>query len=215
MAFAEINTVRAITGVTETSYDDPSVQTFIDMAQKEITSKIQLKVIREMILYLDPTRENQIDGSNKKYYLSKWKGNFLGDLDLDSDIDVDDVIVYHVASDGTETILSVASVNPSELSVTLSSAPVSGTLYITYCYSAFNMESPDPALSLATTYLAASYLSITEDDAGSIRFGNVSISGGSSSNSQNRFYQKYSELLNQLIEDSSGGAIWGESLVQI
>jgi hypothetical protein len=216
MAFTEIELVRSITGVSEDSYSDEEVQTFISLAQKEITAKIQQKVIREPVVYLDGTRENDL-AEDTTFYFANWKGNYLGDLDYDGNIDVSDIIVYQVDNDDMETILTPTSISNDNMSFTLSSIPGSNVdLFVTYCYSPFNMIEPDYFLSQATAYLAASYLDLTDGSDDSIRFGNVSISGsGSSGMKGNKFYQKYLELMNQLIENSTGGAIWGQSFVQI
>lgn len=217
MAFTEIETIKNVAGVNTTSYTDGEIQDFISMAQKEVTSKVQQKIIRERVLYLDNTRQNRIDGLNSTYYLSKWKGNYLGDLDYDGDIDTDDIKVYQIASDGTETELTVSSINSDNMSFVLGSIPAAGVvLEVTYTYSPYNMNgNVDPFLAQITTFLACSYFNITDGSDEPIRFGNVSIGGSSSGIKGNKYYQKYMELLNQLIENSTGGAIWGESLVKI
>lgn len=220
MAFAEIQTIRNITGISEDDYSDEVVSDFISMAQKEVLSKVQQLVIREQVLYIDGTRKNQIDGTNTTFYLSKWKGNFLGDMDYDGDIDINDLIVYSVDNDGIETILTPSSIDSIKLSFSLSSAPMNVTMYVTYTYSPFNLSCPDPFISQVTSYLASSYIDITDGGGGaseSVRIGNLSISQGATGAGilGNKYYQKYTELMRTLETISTGGAIWGESYVQI
>jgi hypothetical protein len=221
MAFTEIQTVRNITGVSTDDYTDEQVQEFIGFAQKEVTSKVQQKVLREKILRLDSTRENEIDGITTTFYLKNWNGNHLTDMDYDGDVDTDDIKVYSVDSNGAETVLAVSSIDTDDMTFTLSSAPNNVDLYATYCYSQYDFVNPDPLLSQCTAFVAASYLDITETGGSggseSVRIGNLSISesGGGRGLVGNKYYQKYLELLNQLIENSTGGAIWGESFVKI
>jgi len=215
MAFIDPQTVINITGIDSDSYEDDELSDFISFAQKEVLSKIQKRELREPALYLDNTRQNKIDGSNTTFYLSKWKGNYLGDLDMDGDIDTDDVKVYSISSDGTETELSVSSVDYEKMSFTLSSAPSNVDLLVTYKYCPFDLVTPDPQVAQVTAYLAASYVSVTDGSDDSFRIGNVSFGGNNRGIKENKYYQKYEELMTTLIEDATGGAIWGESLVKI
>lgn len=221
MAFTEIQTVRNITSVSTDDYSDEQIQEFIGFAQKEVTSKIQQKVKREEIKRLDDTRKNEINGTNTTFYLANWNGNYLSDMDYDGDVDTDDIKVYSVAQDGTETELTISSIDPTNMKFTLSSSPNNVDLFVTYCYSPYDFVNPDPLLAQCTAFLAASYLDITETGGSggseSVRIGNLSISesGGGRGLVGNKYYQKYLELLNQLIENSTGGAIWGESFVKI
>jgi hypothetical protein len=221
MAFTEIQTIRNITGATEEDYPIDVVQEFIGFAQKEITSKIQQRVNREPVNYIDNTRQNNINGTNTTFYFKNWNNNHLGDMDYDGDVGTDDIKVYSVDSNGTETVLTVSSVDSENMTFTLSSAPSNVYLYVTYTYSQYDLINPDPLLSQCTAFLAASYLDITETGGSggseSVRIGNLSISesGGGKGLVGNKYYQKYIELLNQLIENSTGGAIWGESFVRI
>lgn len=216
MVWCEISTIRDITGVSSDAYDDGDITNFISLAQREVNSKVIQKVIREKIEQLDSTRTNKIDGSNTTYYLKNWKGNYLGDTDYDFSVDTTDVEVYQVASDGTETELTVSSVDYEKMSFTLSAAPSNASLYVTYSYTPYNPVSPDPFLQQVTTYLAASYIDLTDGADESIRFGNVSIMGsGSNGIKGNKYYQKYMELMNQLQESVTNGALWGESFVRI
>lgn len=215
MAFVDPQTIINITGIDSDSYEDDELSDFISFAQREVLSKIQRKALREQVSYIDNTRQNKIDGSNTTFYLKNWKDNYLGDLDLDGDIDTDDIKVYSVNSDGTETELTVSSVDNEKMSFTLSSAPSNVDLFVTYKYCPFDLVTPDSQVAQVTAYLAASYVSVTDGSDDTFRIGNVSFGGNNRGIKGNKYYQKYEELMTSLIEESTGGAIWGESLVKI
>jgi hypothetical protein len=231
MAFIDKQTILNITGVSEDDYEIDELSDFIMFAQREVLSQIQQSSIREPVEYLDETRKNEIDGSTTTFYLKNWKGNYLGDKEYDGDIDVNDVKVYSVDEDDIETELIPSSVDYKKMSFTLSSAPAKGSeLFVTYAYTPYDLVLPHPLISQATAFLAASYLKLTEgggstmgggDDARSIRIGNLSIGAGSTSSSAytygkvTSFYDKYRELMAQLLDNSTSSAIWGESFVKI
>jgi hypothetical protein len=221
MAFTEVSTVRKISGVSQEDYEDSDLQDFIALAQKEVTAQIQSRVLKEKVEYIDRLRSNKIDGENKKFYLRKVE-NFLGDRDYDGDVNEKDVLVYLLQKDGSEwleTLIQPISVDHSNLSFTLSEAPETGTeIYVTYCYSPYDLKEPDPMVSMATAYLTASYLMVTEngdDDGRSIRIGNLSIGAGKGGMPGNSFYTKFMEIMTRLIESTDGGVSWGESFVKI
>jgi hypothetical protein len=211
--WTEISTVRNITGVSEDDYTDEQVAQFITLAQREVNSKINTKVVREMVLYLTSVRQNKIDGENKKFYLSKWKDNYLGDTDYDGDIDTDDIKVYKVNND-IETEVTVASLDYANMYFTLSSAPETGSeILVTYTYCPVDPVNPDPFLSQVTAYLASSYM-VSGEESGSIRLGSLAL-GESRQTLYDRYYNKYVSLMDQLQENLTGGAIWGLKMVQI
>jgi hypothetical protein len=212
--WTEIETVRNITGVSEDDYTDDQVVQFITLAQREVNSKINTKVVREFVDYLDDVRENDINGETTTFYLSKWKGNYLGDMDYDGDIDTDDIEVYQVDEDDIETQLTPSSVDYQKMSFTLSSAPDSNKdLYVTYTYCPVNPVNPDAFLSQLTAYLASSYM-VSGEESGSIRLGSLAL-GESRQTLYDRYYNKYVSLMGQLQENLTGGAIWGLKAVQI
>jgi hypothetical protein len=212
--WTEIETVRNITGVSEDDYTDDQVVQFITLAQREVNSKINTKVVREFIDYLDDVRKNDINGTTTTFYLSKWKGNYLGDTDYDGDIDIDDIEVYQVDEDDVETELTPTSINYKQMSFTLSSAPDSNKdLYVTYTYCPVDPVNPDAFLSQLTAYLASSYM-VSGEESGSIRLGSLAL-GESRQTLYDRYYNKYLSLMGQLQENLTGGAIWGLTAVQI
>jgi len=217
MALTTVSDVRLISNITSSEVSDSNITSLISQATKEIMSKINIKVIRERIEYIDNTRENKIDGSNKTYYVKNWKGKYIGDLNLDGTIDTDDVIVYAVDSDGTETKATVSSVTFDEGKFVLSSAYNSSyELYVTYAYTFIDPSTPDPLLGLATAYLVSAYAYLKRDSGidGSVKFGNVTISQKLSA-SYGEYYKKYEEIMRKLLSYSELKENWREAYVQI
>ena len=193
MALTTTNKVRLMTNLSTTDISDGTLDNLICEATKEIMYSINIKVIREKIKYIDETRENDIDGSNTTYYIKNWKGTFIGDNNLDGDIDTDDIVVHAVDSNGTETTATVSSIDYDDGKFVLSTAYDSSyDLYVSYSYCYYNPYTPDPLLSLAATYLTASYAYLKRDVgmSGSQKFGNVTINS-KLSDSYGQYYQRY------------------------
>ena len=113
MALTTTTKVRLLGGLTTDDISDEDIENIISEATKEVLTQLNVKVIREKIEYIDETRENDIDGSNKTYYVKNWKGKYLSDLDMDGSVDTSDIIVYAVDSDGC---LLYTSPSPRDLS---------------------------------------------------------------------------------------------------
>lgn len=218
MVWTTANSVKLVTGLTTSDISNVDLGLLIEVAQKEVLLQTNQKVVRERVLYLDETRENLIDGSNTTYYVSNWKGTYLSDSNFDLDVDVDDVEVYSVASDGTETNLTISSITYDEGKIVVASAPNNVYLYISHSFNYFNPVTPDPLLKLATEYLAGAYayMRIDSKNKKTVKFGNTSITNFNQSESTYHFlYNKYLSIIQQLNEGVTGGAIWGVSNVLI
>lgn len=158
MAFTTTAKVRLITNIVIADISDADVTSIITEATTQLNSDINTKIIRERIESIDLTRENKINGSNTTYYIKNWKDKYIGDLDNDGDVDTSDIIVYQVASDGTETTLTVSSIDADDGKFVLSSAPASGVrLYVTYVYALADVATPGADINLACALLTAAY----------------------------------------------------------
>lgn len=158
IGYCSLNNVREICNLTTSDISDTDLYALITKATIKINSEINTRVTRERVLPIDLTRENEINGVNTVYYVQNWKGNYLGDRDNDGDVDIYDVKVYQVASDGTETQPAVSSVDADDCKITLDSAPSSGVeLYLSYDYSPFSMDEPDQQIRLACAQLTAAF----------------------------------------------------------
>jgi hypothetical protein len=115
-------------------------------------------------------------------------------------------------------IICIYFLTPSLISVTnmyfeLSSAPSNVELFVDYTYLSYDPVNPDAFLSQVVAYLTASYM-VSGEESGSIRLGSLAL-GESKETLFTRFTNKYESLMNQLQENSTGGAIWGLQAVNI
>jgi hypothetical protein len=217
MVWTEVENIRLLTGLDDTDIEDDNLEDLISVAQKEVLLQINNKVIREQVEYIDETRTNDIDGSNKTFYVKKWKGNYLSDNNFDLSITTSDIEVFSVSS-GVESSITPATIVSNQCKFTTAAAPSNIDMYVSYSYSSFDADTPNPLLKLAAEYLAASYayLRIESSQNKQIKFGNVSITSSTGKDSPHMlFYNKYLEIIRQLNENSNMGAIWGESKVLI
>ena len=218
MVWTTIGDVRTVTGLTSSDISDTDLDLLILVAQKEVLLQTNQNVIREPVVYLDNTRTNLIDGNNTTYYVSNWKGTYLSDSNFDLTVDHLDVHVFSVSGDGTETELTVSAVTYNEGKITLSSAPNSVYLYITYSFNYFDPVIPNPLLKIATEYLvgAYAYMRIDAKNKKTVKFGNTSITNFSVADSSSSvLFNKYENLINKLNNQLDGGAIWGNSYISI
>lgn len=219
MVWTTADDVRLLTGLTISDISDDDLNSLIAKAQIEVILQINTKVIREEIKFLDSTRKNEVNGTNTTYYIKNWEGNFISDANYDLSIDTSDITLVAIDNnDATESSVAITSVSYSAGSFVVTTAQNNVDLLVSYSYSSFDPETPDPLLKLATEYLAASYAYMRLDarQQKQVRFGNVSITNTTGKDgSSSFFYSKYEDILLQLNESANGGAIWGESHVLI
>jgi hypothetical protein len=154
VGYCSLNYVRDLCNITTSDLTDTELYSLVEKATVLVNQDLNTKVIRERIGYIDDTRENNINSSNTTYYVKNWKRKFIADSDNNALVNTSDIIVYQVASDGTETELTVSSITPNEGKFVLSSAPSSGVnLYVTYDYSPVSEYDPDENVKLACAYL--------------------------------------------------------------
>lgn len=211
MAYCVVGDINLHTNITSSDVANADVTSLIAEATAQVNSDINIKVIRERVKSIDKTRENKIDGSNTIYYTQNWKGFYLGDLDDDGDVDTSDVIVYQVATDGTETTPTVSAVDDDDMKITLSAAPSSGVeLYITYNYSYVRQGTVDKKVKLATIYLTAAYCyaKINIGKAPSQAFGSSRLTRDMES--YNHYLKRYQDVLDD-INQLGGTVSSGES----
>ena len=163
MAYCTVAQVRLLSGLKDTEVGDDDINLLIAFATAEVNKQINIPIFREQIRALDSTRENEIDAVNTIYSVF-WSNRpglaeqwFIGDQDNDGDVDTSDITVHQVESDGTETTLTVSSIDPSAGSFVLSAAPDNTVrLYVSYQKVPVSESTPDILIQLATAYLSAS-----------------------------------------------------------
>jgi hypothetical protein len=217
MALTTTAKIRLLTNISTSEVSDADLSSLITEATREIMSSINIKVIREEVDYIDATRENDIDGVNKTYYVRNWKGKFIGDRNFDGTVDTTDITVYAVDSDDKETVATVSTIDYDDGKFTLDTAYDSSyKLYVSYVYTYFDPITPDPLLGLAATYLVSSYAYLKRDVgmSGSQKFGNVTINT-KLSDSYGQFYKRYEDIIKKLNSYGNLDSCWIESKVKI
>lgn len=158
IGYCSLNYVRDLNNLTTSDISDTEFYALIRKAITFLNSDINVRIIRERIIHIDKTRENKIDGSNTTYYVKNWEGKFIADANNDGAVDTNDVTIYQVENDGTETTLTVSSITPNDGKFVLSSAPASGVnLFVTYDWAPYSESDPDEQIKLACGYLATAY----------------------------------------------------------
>lgn len=206
--YCSLADIRAMTNLTTTDISDTDLFELMSRATAQVNSDINVHVERELISPLDNTRENKIDGSNTTYYVRNWFGKYIADRNHDGDITTDDIIVYQVDTDGTETTLTVSSITDNEGKFVLSSAPSSGVrLYVTYDYSYVREKEGniDARLRNACIFLTASYAysKVNRGCAPAINFGSQKITRDMTADQY--YYEKYLNIISQI--QSLGGVV--------
>lgn len=217
-ALTTLAKVRLLTNINSNEVSDADITSLITEATKEIFSNINVRVVRERVEYIDNTRENKIDNSNTSFYIQNWRGNYLGDFNLDGAINTSDVKVYLVNSNGIETQATVSSIDIDDCKITLSAAPgTDKTIFITYAYTILDPDTPDQLLNLAATYLSAAYAYLKRDAGldGTQKVGNVSFTAKLSA-SYGEFYKRYQDVMKKIRGLSiTTQPAWKESNVKI
>jgi hypothetical protein len=199
MAYTTVAQIRRITNLTTSDISDADLTNLITDATAQLNSDINTRVVREKVVSIDLTRENKIDGSNTIYYVQNWKGKYIADMDDDGGIDTGDVIVYQVASDGTETKPTISAVDSDDGYITLSSAPSSGVnLYITYEWCFDDPDTPSPQIALACAFLTAAYAyeKINRGMSPQQVYGNVRFMRDMRAG--NEYYQRYENQISKI-----------------
>lgn len=214
--YCSADDIRALTNLTSSTIVDSDLDALIANATLEVNQRLNVTVVRERVGYLDQTRQNLINGSNTTYYIRNWRGKYMADYNNDGTVDTTDLIVYVVASDGTETEATVSSIDHNDGKLVLDTAYSSDyTLYISYAWSYFDEASPSTLLNLATAYLASAYSYLKIDTgANNVRFGNVSINK-SVSQSFGMYYSRYETAMNELVSYSTLKDNYREAAVSI
>lgn len=198
-AYCSVNDIRNITNITSSDLTDAQLYDIIKLAMAQLNADINVRVVREWIEFIDNTRKNKVDGINTTYYVKNWKERFIADSDDDGDVGVDDITVYAVYSDGTETEATVSTITPNEGKFILSRAYGSGyKLYVTYKWAYVSESDPHRLVRLACTYLASAYgyskLNIGKTP--QLKYGNVQFYRDMES--FKRLEEKYVSIVNQI-----------------
>lgn len=202
IGYCSLNDIRHISHLSTTDISDTEMYEILKLSMAQLNADINTEIIREPVFYIDNTRKNLINNSNTDYYVKNWK-KYIGDRDDDGDVDSSDVIVYQVASDGTETELTVSSVDANNGKITLETAPASSVrLYVTYNYTPVSVSDPHQLVKLACAYLT-SYRCYNFKDfgtAGDVKFGTFAVKKARGKESTvEKLDSQYQKIIRQIL----------------
>lgn len=211
MAYVSVTDVRALTNIVEADLTNDEINALIAFATSQVNSDLNIRVTRERVLLVDNTRKNEINGTNTTYYIKNWEGNWIADANSDGTIDENDITVYLVATDNTETTATVSSVTSSEGKYVLATAPTTATaskMYVTYEYVSIDTDTPDPKIVLATAILVAAlgYEKINRGMSPQQVYGNVRFMRDMKAG--NEYFKRYQEEMSKINADMMD---WEES----
>lgn len=206
ITLAELKTAIGPTDVV--NFTDAQLNSKITRENTKINRELNVQVVRERVTYINVAKQNQIDGTTTTFFVRNWFGFSFGDSTNDGAITIADVVVVSRDADGTETPLTVSSIDNDNMSFTLSSAPASNlTLFATYKYSYYDMSTPDQNIKELARYLCLSsvYFDIEFDLIGtSQKAGNISIAGLDKNTKTHKYKNKANELLSFLKSFGTG-----------
>lgn len=160
MAYTTVQKIRDLTNLVSADITNDELDALILCATAQLNSDINTPVIRELVVQIDNTRTNDINGSNTTFYVQNWKGKYLSDSNDDGIVDENDITVHLVASDNTESTASVSSVSSSEGKFVMTSAPTdqaASEMYVTYNWCFEDPSTPSAKISLACALLTIAY----------------------------------------------------------
>lgn len=202
MAYTTIDLIRDKTQYTSEDITDDELTNAINEATAVINSELNTLIIREKVQYIDNTRQNKFDDSNKTFYVKRSINYNFGDDNDDGELTVSDITVEIEDTDDNITELTVASVDV-EGSYILDSAPDSSTLvamYTTYRYTYYDITIPDKLVILLATYLASSYAILIVESGlpSTTRLGNISVTVPIPNTKYRQFTDRYLDLLRRV-----------------
>lgn len=207
MPYCDVERVRLVTGLESDDISDAELRDLRDsVATPELNSDINQKIKNEKLDYVSDDKENDVDGSNKTFYLEETHDSFrqIGDLNDDGVVDKDDVEAYYIdGSDNrqTLTVTSIVDADNGEIKLeksngnALASGDVSDGPFATYVVAPTDVKSPARSIETACAELTGAY-AFTNIEASKLK--NFSI-GDVSINRQAEGYatmrDRYSETL--------------------
>lgn len=203
MAYITLAELQSTIGATDVvNFTESQLNAKITRQNAKINRELNVQVIRERVCYINESKKNEINGTNATFHVRNWFGLSFGDLNDDGVITTDDIEVVSRDTDGTETTLTVSSIDNDNMEFTLSSAPASTTdLFVTYDYSYYDMATPDQNIKELARFLCLSsvYFDLEFDLIGtSAKAGNISVSGLDKNTKTTKYKKKADDLLSRL-----------------
>ena len=207
--YASITDVRNLTGLSSTEISDAIISGMIAHASAQLNADIQYKHENERVGYINSEKENDVDGSNKKFYTRNFP---IGDKDNNGIINGSDIYCYTLNSstgERREIIVSGITTEGTEKASALGGplwlsgvAPSSTeTVFLTYYSSPVDMETPDKLVNLACTQLASAlaYTRVDVTKVQSFRVGKIAVT--KQSQAYDIFRRQYYDTINRIRQE--------------
>jgi len=200
MTYCSVNKVRLVSGLESSDIDDTRIRELRDeVATEELVEDINQKVQDQQVnRKISGEKENDIDGSNKTFYLRGTHNSELmvGDRNGDGKVDSDDLNVYQINQDNDRVndlnvVLEDKSIGKITVETQSGDALENGSLYATYVLAPvdqdgytgndFSTDGPDRLMETACAQLTAAY-AFTNVEASKLKdfsVGNVTINSQS------------------------------------
>jgi len=157
MVYTTVSDIRVISGITEDEISNSILTDIIEYAEAEILRQINVRMVDED---LDPDLDGTgIDGSNVTFYT---KNKPIADINRDSTIDSNDIIVYvwdNEQDESTKNKVTVSTVQADSGRVVLETAPAKNKERISANYSYHKNTIDYTLVTKASAYLTA-YLAV-------------------------------------------------------
>ena len=207
--YSSVEEVRNLTGLSSSDISDGIISGIIQHSTSQLNADCQIKW-SEQASYISAEKKNEVNGSNRVFYLRHYP---IGDRDDNGLISGADVYCYAIDGAGAKRQIIVSGITgdgpdpastlggPLWLSTANNAPQTDERLYFTYFSAPLDVETPHRLITLATTQLAAA-LCFTRVDVGkvqSFRVGKIAVTR--QSDAFNIYRKLYENSLNSIRQE--------------
>ena len=157
MAIVMSDFVKSISDITNVDLSDSAIEELSAFAWTDLMSRIQKREVKERIQYIDRWRENIIDGTNTLFYTKNSYYRYMGDLNLDMALTIDDMEVWEYKNDDTISQMTVATINTNGYFTTVNPPGAGSEVFITYAHLPISFSpAPDIRIKNALAFVTTS-----------------------------------------------------------
>lgn len=211
MSYCSIQRIRLLTEIQSEDASDAELRDLRDeVAVPKLNEDINQDVKDEEIDYVDNGKDNDIDGSNKTFYLKEVHNSFreVGDLNDDAQIDSNDIEVYYIDNNDNRVTPNVASLDDASIGKftleeqngdALEADDISDGPYVTYTVAPTDVDTPARSIENACAYLtgALGYGKINAGNYDNFSIGSVSVNDSSDGSAEDQL-KKYESNISRI-----------------
>ena len=198
--YCTVDDIRMVTNIKPSQVTDTQLANLIEFAASQLNSDINIYHEEERIEYINETKENEIDGTNPKFFTKHYP---IGDLNNDYRITISDIKVYEVDSDGLKNEVTVTQVDAETGEFRLNTAPVSNKkYYVTYNSTQRSVDPTHNLVKMACILLTAAwaYSKLNVGKADRFRAGNMTVFRDT--DAHHDYYKRYVNILTAINDRS-------------